>query len=71
MNKVENLFCSHRAAERGEQRLPSGKNVFDFVEREALTLNVDVALAADHVTVGTRLRLITTDRSRTVTLRFG
>lgn len=65
MNSVKNLFCRHRPAERGEQRLPSGKNIFDFVEGEALTLNVDVAFAAHHVTVGTRLRLIATDRSRT------
>lgn len=49
MNSTENLFRGHRRAKGGEQGLPSRKNVFDFIEGKALSLNVDVSFTADHV----------------------
>ena len=63
MNNVEDLFGRQRGAEGGEERLPSRKNVFDFIEGEALALNVDEAFATDHVRVGTRLGLIAEQRA--------
>jgi hypothetical protein len=64
MNSTENLFGGHRRAKRGEQSLPSRKNVFDFIEGKALSLNVNVSFTADHVCIGTGLWLIAIARER-------